>query len=153
MPKIHYTEVETQYGSQYPGAFKDITNGYERKKIGDYAGLTQFGVNYALLRPGAATSLRHWHENEDELVIVFEGEVVLVDDQGETTLRAGESAGFKAGESNGHHLINKSVFDVILFEIGTRMNEEIGHYSDQDLMVHRKDGNFYFARRDGTKVS
>ena len=76
MPKIDYAAIEIRYGSSYPGELKNICDGCERKNIGDHAGLAQFGCNYTRLRPGAATSLRHWHENEDELVIVFEGEVV-----------------------------------------------------------------------------
>lgn len=153
MPKIDYAAIEIRYGSSYPGELKNICDGCERKNIGDHAGLAQFGCNYTRLRPGAATSLRHWHENEDELVIVFEGEVVLVDDFGETTLRPGESAGFRAGEPNGHQFLNRTKADVILFEIGTRMAEETAHYSDEDLIFKSKKGKFNFSRRDGGKVT
>ncbi len=152
MPKIDYAAIETQYGSSYPGRLKKVCDGCERKNISGHVDLTQFGCNYTLLRPGAATSLRHWHEKEDELVIIFKGEVVLVDDYGETTLRPGESAGFKAGEPNGHQFINRANCDAILFEVGTRMTEETAHYSDEDLILRSKNGKFSFSRRDGTKI-
>tara|TARA_Y100000814_G_C12138848_1_gene336751 strand:- start:101 stop:562 length:462 start_codon:yes stop_codon:yes gene_type:complete len=152
MPKIDYAAIQTRYGSSYPGILKNICNGCERKSIGEYAGLTQFGCNLTRLRPGAATSLRHWHENEDELVIVLEGEVVLIDDFGETILHPGESAGFKASESNGHQLINRAKADAILFEIGTRMDEETAHYSDEDLLYKLKEGEYRFSKRDGGEI-
>ena len=152
MPKINYAEIQTRYGSSYPGLLKKVCDGCERKSIGDHAGLTQFGCNFTRLRPGASTSLRHWHEKGDELVIVFDGEVVLIDDFGETTLHSGESAGFKAGEPNGHQFINRTKSDVILFEIGTRMTEETAHYSDEDLLFKSKKGKFAFFKRDGGEI-
>ena len=78
MPKIDYAAIKVRHGSSYPGDLKNITNGCDRKQISDHVKLVQFGVNYTRLGPGAATSLRHWHENEDEFVIIFQGEVVLV---------------------------------------------------------------------------
>ena len=152
MPKIDYAAIALRHGSSYPGDLRKSCDGCERKSVGDQVGLTQFGCNYTRLRPGAATSLWHWHENEDELVIVFEGEVVLVDDLGETTLHPGESAGFKAGEPNGHQFVNRTKSDAILFEIGTRMAEETAHYSDEDLIFISRNGDFHFSRRDGTQV-
>ena len=83
-------------------------------------GLTQFGVNLTRLKPGAASALRHWHENEDEFIYVLEGELVLVENDGETILRPGDAAGFKAGIPNGHHLINRTRRDALYLEIGTR---------------------------------
>ena len=77
-------------------------------------GLTQFGVNLTRLKPGAASALRHWHEQEDEFVYVLEGELVLIEDGGETLLKPGDCAGFKAGVANGHHLVNKSQRDARL---------------------------------------
>jgi uncharacterized cupin superfamily protein len=101
-----------------------VTEGYTRIAAGSAAGLTQSGVNRVLLRPGAATALRHWHENEDEFVIFVEGTVSLIDDNGEHELTAGECAGFKAAEPNGHYIVNHSSSPAILFEIGTRSKNE-----------------------------
>ena len=107
MPKIDIASITPRLGSSYPVAFKAPIVGREKYALGDAAGLTQFGVNLTRLKPGAASSLRHWHENEDELIFVLEGEMVLIEDGGETLLRPGDAAGFKAGVANGHQLVNK----------------------------------------------
>ena len=117
--------------------------------MGDKAGLTQFGVNRAVLKPGAGTSMRHWHVNQDEFVIVVEGTVTLVDDEGEHQLKAGDCAGFKAGDANGHHIINKSDEVAILFEIGTRTVTETVYYAKHDLMVTNSDGAYHFTTKNG----
>jgi uncharacterized cupin superfamily protein len=94
--------------------------------------------------------LRHWHENEDEFVIVMSGEVVLREEDGETVLRAGDCAGFKAGVENGHAFENRTDEPVVLFEIGTRSPDETGHYPDVDLRYEKRDGVVTFVHRDGT---
>jgi len=108
MPKIDIAKLPVDNGSSYPEPFNRAVVGRERKRLGNAAGLDQFGVNLTRLRPGAASSLRHWHEKEDELVYVLEGEVVLIEEDGETVLKPGDAAGFKANLPNGHHLVNKS---------------------------------------------
>ncbi|HAJ04072.1 MAG TPA: transcriptional regulator, partial [Brevundimonas sp.] len=86
------------------------------------------------LPPGAWSSQRHWHEGEDEFVWVLSGEVVLVEDEGETMLRAGDCAGFKAGVKNGHKLENRSDADAVLLEVGTRKpGGDHGEYPDIDM--------------------
>jgi uncharacterized cupin superfamily protein len=82
--------------------------------------LTGFGVNLMRLPPGAWSSQRHWHDHEDEFVAILEGEVVLIEDEGETVLKAGEFAGFKAGAPNGHHLVNRSDREAVILEVGAR---------------------------------
>src|ERR1700741_255849 len=81
----------------YPEPWRAVTEGREKAALGDVVGLTQFGVNLTRLKPGAASALRHWHEAEDELVYVLEGEITLIDDGGTTVLQPGDAAGFKAG--------------------------------------------------------
>ena len=108
MPKIDIDRVPVKTGSIYPAPFKAMADARARQALGDAAGLTQFGVNLTRLPPGAATAQRHWHEAEDELVFVVSGELVLIEDAGETLLRAGEAAAFKAGHADGHHLVNRS---------------------------------------------
>ena len=117
MPKIDLANVEVIRRLVYPEPFYRETEGYEGQRVGNAAGLTQFGVNRAILPPGGRTALRHWHEAEDEFVIVVSGEVVLRDDDGETLLRAGDCAGFRAGEANGHAIENRSDELAVLFEI------------------------------------
>jgi uncharacterized cupin superfamily protein len=138
VPKIDIDRATVRIGSSYPAAFQAAVQGREKRVLGTLAGLTQFGVNITRLKPGAASSQRHWHEKEDEFVYVLEGELVLIDDAGEALLRPGDVAGFKAGEPNGHHLVNKSSRDAVYLEIGTRATVDRVHYPDIDL-VNEKD--------------
>ena len=110
-------------------------------------------MNLTTLAPGAASALRHWHEKEDELVYILEGEVVLVEDGGETALRAGDAAGFKANVANGHHLINRSGRDAVYLEIGTRSKHERAEYPDVDLLVIRDEKGARYTHKDGKPYS
>ena len=150
MPKIDLSFVPVRRRQGYPEDFRAETAGYEGQRVGDAAGLTQFGVNRVVLPPQARTALRHWHENEDEFVIVMSGEVVLREEDGETVLRAGDCAGFKAGVENGHAFENRTDEPVVLFEIGTRSPDETGHYPDVDLRYEKRDGVVTFVHRDRT---
>ena len=150
MPKLDLSKVPVVLRAVYPGGFLDETAGYEGQRVGDAGGLTQFGVNRAVLPPRSRTALRHWHEKEDEFVIVVSGEVVLREEDGETVLRAGDCASFKAGVANGHGFENRSDASVVLFEIGTRTQNETVHYSDVDLRFERRDGVRQFVHKDGT---
>src|SRR5947208_14997786 len=113
MPKIDIAKATVRRRGRYPDPWGAVTEGREKTALGNVAGLTQFGVNLTRLKPGAASALRHWHENEDEFVYVLEGEIALIEDSGETMLKPGDAAGFKAGVSNGHHLVNKSNADAV----------------------------------------
>ena len=105
-----------------------------RQALGDAAGLTDFGVNLLQLPPGAWSSQRHWHSQEDEFTWVLAGEVVLITDAGEEVLRAGDCAGFKAGIADGHHLQNRSNAPATVLEIGSRRPaEDVCSYSDIDM--------------------
>ena len=106
MPKIDIAKAEVRTKGVYPQPHRSVTDGREKAALGNVAGLTQFGVNLTRLKPGAASALRHWHEQEDEFIYVLEGELVLIEDNGETLLRPGDCAGFKAGVPNGHQLVN-----------------------------------------------
>jgi uncharacterized cupin superfamily protein len=112
--------VTPRVGSIYPAPFAEPLKGREKRALGDAAGLSQFGVNLVTLQPGAWSSQRHWHENEDEFIYVLEGEVTLITDAGEQVLKPGLAAGFPAGKTNGHHLVNRSDKPARYFEVGTR---------------------------------
>jgi len=135
----------------YPSPFHKSCVARARKALGDAAGLTQFGVNYSPLPPGTGSSQRHWHTHEDELVYTLKGELVLISDDGEETLRAGDAAAFKAGEESGHHMVNRSDKDALVLEVGTRAwDVGAAHYPDIDLMVPPDMKPAMFTRRAGT---
>jgi uncharacterized cupin superfamily protein len=149
MPKIDISALPLRTGTGYPEPLRGMVKGRERKALGDAGGLTQFGVNYTRLKPGAASAHRHWHEKEDELVYVLEGELVLVEDDGETIMGPGDAAAFKAGVDNGHHLVNRSNRDALLLEIDTRSNNERGHYTDVDLAYASDESGIRYTRKSG----
>jgi uncharacterized cupin superfamily protein len=151
MPKIDIAKLPTDTRTGYPPPYDRVVVGRERKRLGNAVGLNQFGVNLTTLKPGAASALRHWHEQEDELVFILEGEVVLIEDDGETLLKPGDAAGFKANSGIGHHLVNRSDRDVVYLEIGTRSKHERAHYSDPDvdLMVVRDDKGARYTHKNG----
>src|SRR5580658_8175397 len=153
MPKIDIAKLRVYDGTDYPEPFRKVVAGRARKRLGLAAGLDQFGVNLTTLKPGAASALRHWHEREDELVYILEGEVVLIEDGGETVLKPGDAAGFKASVRNGHHLVNKSGRDAVYLEIGTRSKYERADYPDDDLIVIRDESGGRFTHKDGKPYS
>ncbi|HEX3700209.1 MAG TPA: cupin domain-containing protein [Phenylobacterium sp.] len=149
MPKIDIKSAPARFGTAYPAPYDAPCDLRARLQLGDAAGLDQFGVNLLRLKPGVWSAQRHWHSHEDEFVWVVSGEVVLIEDAGETPLRAGDCAGFKAGVANGHHLVNRSDEDALVLEVGTRNPREDGcDYPDID-MVARPDEDHY-RHRDGT---
>ncbi len=152
MPKIDLSTCVTRTGTVYPAEFAKFTEGREKTALGNAAGLTQFGVNLTRLKPGAASAHRHWHETEDEFVYVLEGEATLCEDGGETVLRAGDCAGFKAGVPNGHCLINKSQSDVLYLEIGTRAAEDRFHYPDIDMKGVKDETGVRMMRKNGEAI-
>jgi uncharacterized cupin superfamily protein len=150
MPKIDINALTTRVGSpNYPAPFQQVCAGRHKTALGNAVGLTQFGVNLTRLKPGAASALRHWHENEDEFVYILEGECTLIEDDGETVLKAGDCAGFKAGVANGHHLVNRTNNDALYLEIGTRAKSERAHYPDDDLFFERDENSLKILHRSG----
>jgi len=149
MPKIDIASLPTDTRTGYPPPFDRVVVGRERRRLGNAVGLDQFGVNLTTLRPGAASALRHWHEREDEFVYVLEGELVLIENEGETVLRPGDAAGFKANTPNGHHLINKSDRPALYLEIGTRSKHEKVEYSEVDLQVVRDHNGMRYTHKNG----
>jgi uncharacterized cupin superfamily protein len=149
MPKIDISKAALRTTTGYPEQFRRICEGREKRILGNVVGLTQFGVNLTTLKPGAASALRHWHEAEDEFIYVLQGEVTLIEDEGETLLRPGDAAGFKAGIPNGHHLVNKSGRDVVYLEVGTRSPRERAHYPDVDLIYERDERGLRQLHKNG----
>lgn len=147
MPKIDIDALEQRSGCSYPHPFKEICLGAAWRRLGEAVGLTDFGVNLVRLPPGKWSSQRHWHTHEDELVFVLEGEVVLVEDDGDHVLRAGDCAGWKAGVANGHCLQNRGDRDAVYLEVGSRKpDEDECDYPDIDMVT----GPGGYLHRDGT---
>jgi uncharacterized cupin superfamily protein len=149
MPKIDIRAVPIDTSTLYPQQFRDVVNGREKQKLGNTVGLTQFGVNLTRIKPGAASALRHWHQHEDEFIYMIEGELVLVENDGEITLKPGDAAGFKAGVDNGHCLINRSTRDALYLEVGTRASSERVDYPDVDCILERSGAIATYRRRSG----
>jgi len=148
MPKIDLHAVPLREGSGYPPEFNRPCAQRTRRRLGDAAGLVDFGVNLMTLPPGGWSSQRHWHSHEDEFVYVLDGELTLVEDEGETVLIAGECAAFPKGTGNGHHLQNRSAITAIYLEVGSRDPNDLTTCSDIDMMSSNVDGRF--TRKDGT---
>lgn len=147
-PAIDPRALPARNRSGYPEPYRSRVLPREKRALGDAAGLTRIGVNLTTLAPGKESSMRHWHTQEDELIYVIEGEVVLRTAAGEQTLAAGMCAGFPAGVNDGHQLINRSQRPAVYLEISNRDPEDTAEYSDPDVDLAYHRGNF--TRRDGT---
>ena len=150
MPVIDPTKVPVKTGSIYPEPYASMMAGRSSLRLGDAGGLTQFGANLVILEPGALSSLRHWHQHEDEFVMVTEGECTLVQDGGETVMRPGDCAAFPAGSTDGHHFINRSDSVARFLVVGSKAPREVATYSDVDLRVEIEAGKARFTYKDGT---
>ena len=149
MPKVDIAKIPVDTVNTYPDPFWQPIVGRERKRLGNVVGLSQFGVNLTTLKPGAWSSQRHWHRNEDEFIYVRSGEIVLCEDHSEIVLKAGDAAGFKANSGNGHCLINRTQKDAVYIEVGTRTVNETVVYSDIDMRLERDKNGVRYLRKTG----
>jgi uncharacterized cupin superfamily protein len=147
MPKVDIAAVRQVEGVGYPPPFAALSAGRIRQRLGDAGGLKDFGVNLMRLPPGAWSSQRHWHSHEDEFVYVLEGELTLIEDGGETLLRAGDCAAFPKNAGDGHHLINRSGATATYLEVGSRHGADVITCSDVDMISPAADGRF--LHKDG----
>lgn len=149
MPKIDIASLKLDSASNYPEPFRQAVLGRQRKRLGNAVGLDQFGVNLSTLKPGAWSSQRHWHAVEDELIYMLEGELVLCENAGETVLKPGDAAGWKAGVANGHCLINRTKRDAVYLEIGARSAHEKVEYPDIDMRLERDQKGARYMHKSG----
>ena len=147
MPKLDLESIDLTNRTGYPQPYAGDVAGRFYRRLAPAAGLTDFGASQVTLKPGGLSSQRHWHEGEDEMVIMLSGEAVLIEDDGETVLRAGDIAAFPKGEANGHHLVNRSSDDCVFVAIGCPVASDC-HYPDIDL--HFEMAGDRYIRRDGT---
>lgn len=150
MPKLDLATVPVKTGSIYPEPYAKQMAGRSSLRLGDAGGLTQFGANLVILAPGAKSSLRHWHLHEDEFVMVTLGECTLLQDDGETLMRAGDCAAFPAGNPDGHCFVNHTDAEARFLVIGTKAAQEVATYCDVDLRAELGGGKARFTYRDGT---
>jgi len=136
--------------SFYPEQFNARMAGRQKRQLGEFFGLANFGVNLTRLVPNAVSSLRHSHAKQDEFVYIVSGHPTLHTDQGRVRLAPGMCAGFRAGTGDAHHLLNETTEDVLFLEVGDRTPDEEVTYPDDDLQFVRADGKARFARKDGT---
>ena len=148
--RIDVTAVPVISGTLYPTPYDEPCRARHRQRLADAAGLTQYGVNLVRLEPGAWSSQRHWHTAQDEFIYVVSGELTLVTNTGAETLHAGDCAGFKAGDEDGHHLQNRSDADATFIEMGTRPPGDGAFYSDIDMKVSAEEPPGTYRHRDGT---
>ncbi len=153
MPKIDIQTLPVATGTDYPAPYNAGFERRHRTALGDPMGLTQFGVNHIRLKPGGLSSLRHWHEEQDEFLVVTEGRLTLIEDSGETELAPGDCAAFPKGAANGHHLANKAGVDGCFVVVGARTRTERVWYSDVDMTVSDDEtGGGTFTRQDGSPI-
>jgi len=150
-PAIAATDIPVRSRlSAYPEPFASMMEGREKRQLGDFFGLSNFGVNLTRLKPGARSALRHSHTKQDEFIYVLTGNPTLYTDEGATKLAPGVCTGFPAGTGNGHHLINESDADVVYLEIGERTPDDRAEYPDDDIAAGMRDGRWIFTHKDGT---
>lgn len=148
MPKLDLDAIPQTNATGYPPHYADKVKGRWYRRLAPAAGLSDFGASHVVLKPGAWSSQRHWHEGEDELVVMIAGEGVLIDDHGRTLLRAGDVAAFPKGDGNGHVIVNESDADCVFVAVG-RPAETDCHYPDIDMRLftgvgqRRKDGSAF----------
>ena len=147
MPKIDLAAIPQTNRTGYPAPYRDAMDKRWYRRIAPVAGIEDFGVSHVVLKPGGISSQRHWHEGEDEFVVMLSGEAVLVENGGETILRSGECAAFPKGVPNGHHLLNRSDQDCVFLAIGKTATTDC-HYPDVDMHLFAGQG---FRRKNGAE--
>ena len=147
MPKLDLEAIELTNRTGYPQPYGAEMGKRWYRRLAPVAGLTDFGVSHVVLKPGGISSQRHWHEAEDELVVMLAGEAVLIEDEGETPMRAGDVAVFLKGVANGHHLVNRSDEDCVFVAVGRESTSDC-HYPDIDLLLDA--ANHAFVHKDGS---
>ncbi|CAN1502739.1 COG3837 Uncharacterized conserved protein, contains double-stranded beta-helix domain [Rhabdaerophilaceae bacterium] len=150
MPKLDLASIPEDTRTGYPPEFAKAIAGRSYRRLTGASGLTQFGVNIVTLQPGAASSQRHWHEKEDEFAYMLTGELILIEDDGETIVRPGDCIAWPAGVENGHHLVNRSAMPASFLVVGTRSDTDRAHYPDIDMLFDAAAQGDRFTRKDGT---
>ena len=148
MPRIDLDKIPQTNATTYPMPIAAQMARRHYRRLGQAAGLTDIGVSHVVIEPGGISSQRHWHAGIDEFLVMLDGEAVLVEEDGETLLRAGDCAAFPKGVPNGHHLVNRSEGNCTFLAIDGRLSEGDCHYQDADLHWDQAVGRY--THKDGT---
>ncbi len=148
MPKIDVEAIPQTNATGYPPVYANEVAGRFYRRLAPAFGLTEFGASHVVLKPGAWSSQRHWHEGEDEMVIMLSGEAVLCENDGRHPMRPGDIAAFPKGVRNGHVLVNETDSDCIFIAIGRPASSDC-HYPDIDMHLFNGIG---FRRKDGSDI-
>lgn len=149
MPKLDLDTIPQTNATGYPAEFADVVQGRWYRRLAPASGITDIGFSHVTLEPGAWSAQRHWHEGEDEFVVMLAGEAMLVDDSGETLMRPGDVAAFPKGDGNGHVLQNRSAAPCVYIAVGQPTQTDC-HYPDIDMHLPAGQG---FRRKDGSAFS
>ena len=147
MPKLDLAAIQATNRTGYPSPYAEAMAKRWYRRLSPAAGLEDFGASHVVLEPGGISSQRHWHQGEDEFLVMLDGEAVLVEDEGETVLRAGDCAAFPKGVANGHHLVNRSEAPCVFICVG-KVVETDCHYPDVDMRLDAASGRF--THKDGS---
>ena len=151
MPAFDPADVPESNATSYPEPLRAPNQNRYNRRLGNHAGLKNFGVNLTRIVPGGQSSYRHAHTRQDEFVYVLEGEVVMETNAGAQVLRRGMCAGFPAGTGDAHRFVNRSGADVVLLVVGDRSPDDEVAYPDMDMHARlAADGKYRFTRKDGT---
>ncbi len=145
MPKLNLDSVESISRTGYPPPYAEAMAKRHYRRLAPAAGLTDFGISHVTLEPNGISSQRHWHEGEDEFLVMLEGEAILIENEGETSLGPGDCAAFPKGVANGHQLVNRSDRPCSFIVVGRTATTDC-HYPDIDLHLDAASGTF--TRKD-----
>ena len=148
MPKLDLDTIPQSNATGYPPEYADVIRDRWYRRLAPASGITDFGFSHVTLEPGAWSSQRHWHEGEDEFVVMLSGEAVLMDDDGEHVMRAGDVAAFPKNDGNGHVLQNRSDTECVFIAVGKPQASDC-HYPDIDMHLYASVGEQ--RRKDGSR--
>ncbi len=135
----------------YPAPYAALVEGRRKHKLGEFFGLSNFGVNLTHLAPGAVSALAHSHSKQEEFIFILEGTPTLILEREEFTLSPGDCYGFKAGTSIAHQLVNRSEENVSYLEIGDRTSGDEVEYPNDDLKATQlANGLWHLTHKDGS---
>ena len=151
LPPFDPLSLPESNGTTYPEPLASLQRKRFNRRLGDHAGLVNFGVVMTRIEPGGQSSCRHAHAKQDEFVYVLDGEPTVETDAGRQKLKPGMCIGFPAGTGDGHRFINETETDALLLVIGDRTAGEVVVYPDVDLAgAAGPDGKYIFTKKDGS---